>query len=293
MPFSQTFPNGQILNSSALSSQTMTDIMQQATAFCLGLMTGKAFSATFVSGSNEVVVNSITGIQVYFKASTSSAFDVSLYGSDGYGESGFGTNIAALPDKTIITGIDQSTNTLTLSNQATLDGAGILFVSNPAAGKLVRQEWPSKGSPAWSKNDDICFLRAQEENGWYNKVRDQGVGDVTDTGALLTTEYTRIWEVSWMLYGPSAYDRATLIKSAMQLDFTHDSLAAFNVYLMPEIDNVHRSRESFEGEWWERSDFKITFYEQVTETIDTQSVTSVEVLVLNDNGIQLDLEIEA
>lgn len=270
MPYSQTFPNGQTLNSTALSAQQFTDVMQQATCNCLGMLANAPYSTVITIASNQIVVDDVSAISLYFKVS--------------------GTGI---PAKTIVTAIDVGTNTLTLNNPATVNGAVVVLVSNPLAGRLVRQEWPSKGAPAWDKTDNIAFLRCVEIDDAYNKVRDQGQGDPTETGAVLITEFTRVWRVSWVVYGPIAYDRTTLLKSAMQQDFIHDSLAALNVFLMPEVSNPRRMPEEFEGEYWERSDFEMVFYEQVTETIVTNTVASVEVLVLDTDGIKLDLEIGA
>lgn len=287
MPYSQTFPNGQTLNSTAIDDQEMTDIMQQATCFCLGLMNNQPYSVTLTEGDNTVVVDDLTGIAVYFKVSDTPGFGLVLYGEGGYGLGG------ALPPKTIITGIDQSTGTLTLNNAALSSGPTTIFITNPLAGRLVRQEWPTKGAPSQEKADNVAFVRAVEINDWYNKVPDQGAGDAVDAANVeLVKEYTRVWRVSWVFYGPKAYTNATILKSAMQQDFTHDSLAAFNVFLMPEVSSPQRVPEEFEGEWWQRSDFEMVFYEQVNESIATQTVTSVEVQVLDNDGIKLDLEIE-
>lgn len=287
MGYSQTFPDGKTLTSSALTSDQFTSLLQQATCFCFGLMNAQPYSVTLDSTSNQVVVTDLTGINVYFKVADSPGFGLSLYGAGGYGAGG------SIPPKTTITGIDQATNTLTLSAKPTVSGSTTIFITNPLAGRLVRQEWPSVGAPGWDKSDDIAFLRAEEVDDWYNKVRDESTDPNDSASAVLNSEYTRVWRVTWNLYGPNAYSRATLIKSALQLDFIHDSLQASNVYLRPDISNPRRFREEFEGQWWERTDLEIYFYEQVNESIVIPTVASVEVQVSNENGLQLDLNIGA
>jgi hypothetical protein len=296
MPYSQTFPNGQELTSSALSVEDFTGLLQQATCYALGYMNGQPFQVTLDATSNVVALDDLTGVAVYMKVSSSPAFGASFYGTQfgygGYGNGGYGVGLVdAIPPKTVVTAIDQNAGTITISNKPTASGPATIFITNPLAGRLVRQEWPSEGQPGFDKTDNVTFLRAVEIDDWYNKVRDQGVEPNDATSAVLVTEYTRVWRVSWNLYGPDSYQRATLLKSALQLDFIHDSLQAFNVYLMPEIGNPRRFRELERGQWWERTDIDIEFYEQVNEGIVAQTVASVEVQVLDDDGLQLDLNI--
>lgn len=292
MPFSQTFPNGQTLTSTALTAEDFTSLLQKATCACLGLMNTQSFSVTLNANSNLVTLPSTIGVQVFFKVAS----------ADG-----------SIPANTTITNVDSDTGVITLSNEATVTENTIIFITNPLAGKLVRQEWPKVGAPAWPKNDNIVFIRAVEEDDWYNKVRDQGVDDSNPTGygygsgaygsggyggvtvpttAALLTEYTRVWRVYWVFYGPDSYTRATLVKSAMQLDFIHDTLAASQVYLMPEVGAPKRQPENdISGEWWQRTDFEMVFYEQVNESIVLNTVASTEIIVMNANGIQLDFEV--
>lgn len=298
MPYNQTFPNGQELVSSALSADDFTGLMQQATCYAFGLMNGQPYSVVLDATSNVVQVDDISGIAVYMKVSSNPAFGLSLFGTQfgygNYGVGGYGTGIVdAIPSKTIVTAIDESASTITLSNKPTASGPATIFITNPLAGRLVRQEWPSKGQPGWDKTDDVAFLRAVETDDWYNKVRDQGAEALDGTSGQLVTEYTRVWRVSWNLYGPNAYQRATLLKSALLLDFIHDKLQPFNVFIVPNISNPRRFRENTDGQWWERADIDIDFYEQVNESIVTPTVASVEVQVLDDDGIKLDLNIGA
>lgn len=296
MPYSQIFPNGQKLVSSALSSDDMTGLMQQATCYSFGMMNGQPYSVILDETSNVVIVDDISGIAVYMKVSSTPAFALSFYGTEfgfgNYGNGGYGTGLTdAIPPKTVVTAIDQVNNTITLSNNPTVSGPAVIFITHPLAGRLVRQEWPLKGSPAWDKTDDIAFLKAVETDDWYNKVRDQGAEGLDGISGQQVTEYTRVWRVSWVLYGPNAYQRATLLKSALLLDFIHDRLQAFNVFIVPDIGNPRRFRENTDAQWWERADIDIDFYEQVNESIVTPTVASVEVIVLDDDGIKLDLNI--
>lgn len=269
MAYTQTFPNGQTLNSSALTDDEITSIMQQATCSCFGLSNNLTFSCNLVQNQNTVVLQGIDGIEIGYLVTDA-------------------TNL--LPAKTTVTAI--ANNVVTLSNAPTASLANTtIFVSNPIAGRLVRKAWPSDGAPAWKQGDDVAFVRCTEIDDWYNKVRDQGAEPNDAVSGLLVTEYTRVWRVFWEVRGPNSYTRASLLKSAMQLDFIHDSLAASNLYLRPDVSNPTRAPELEDGRWWNRTDLEMVFYEQVNESIVTSTVASIEVKVYNDAGLQLDLEV--
>jgi hypothetical protein len=288
MGYTQQFPNGQVLTSSELDIQQITDIFQQATCSCFGLSNNLPFSTTLTEESNEIVLEDLTGVAVGNLVSDTPGFGVVLYGSGGYGDGG------NIPANTVIVSIDQSTNTLTLSNKATASGATTVFVSDLKCGRLVRQSWPTNGMPAFGQQDNVSFVRCVEIDDWYNKVRDQSTDPIEDDdeNATITQEYTRVWEVFWELRGPTSAQRAALLKSAMQLDFIRDSLAAFNLYLMPAIAAPVRAPELDDAGWWERVDLRMTFYEQVNEVTTMPTVTSVEIQVWNDQGLQIDIEVE-
>jgi len=152
----------------------------------------------------------------------------------------------------------------------------------PLDANQVRVEWPTQGQPfGVTPKQDVCYLACTLEDGLYNKVRNKtlsGMGS-TDDPLMESWTYTRIWRIAWTLYGPNSLDRARQIWSAMFLDYFNDQLNESNLFPVPDPAEPMRVPELINAEWWERCDFAITMYENVTETIQDSAVTSVEVKV--------------
>jgi hypothetical protein len=290
MPSSNTFPNGQTLTSSALSQTDINTIMQQITCFIFGIVNMKPFSATLTNGSNQITVDSVQGISVGFLITDTPGYGLDLYGLLGYGTGGSipaGAKVGSILGN-VISMVDAKCEPL----NALASIVETIFITDPTAGTQVRQSWPSNGAPGYSQNDNISFIRCIEVDDWYNKVPDYGVTANDDVSAILNIEKTRVWRVFWELRGPTAYERATLLKTAMQLELIGDTLSPFNLYLVPSIGNPQRLPELFESKWWERSDISMHFNEQVNDEIVTPTVVNIPVVVSNLNGVQLNLDVE-
>jgi hypothetical protein len=153
---------------------------------------------------------------------------------------------------------------------------------NPPDFLKVRVDWQSEGQPFVPRpQDDVCFISCVPENVDYRLVRDRtfsGTGPVVETWV-----YTRGWRVSWVLYGPNSTDRARMIHSAFFMDYFNDSLSLSNLYPVSDFAEPTRVPENLNAQWFERADFHVVMYEQVTETIDDGAVTSVEVKINADD----------
>jgi hypothetical protein len=149
---------------------------------------------------------------------------------------------------------------------------------NPPDYSQVRIDWPTTGQPfGVLPSQDVCFLSCLLQDVDYNKIRNRtysGTGPVTETWT-----YTRGWRIAWTLYGPNSTDRARQIWSATFMDYFNDQLNLSNLFPVPDPAEPVRAPELLNAEWWERCDFAITMYENVTETIEDGAVESVEVKV--------------
>lgn len=172
---------------------------------------------------------------------------------------------------------------------ATLAMLSIDPASDPNAYAEVRTSWPTTGQPGWKIDDDVCFLRCVEEDDEYNRIRDSELSSNDDTSVTETTTYTRVWRVFWVLYGKHSFDRARMIRSALQGQAIHDLLASSNLYFVPNPSAPQRVPELFGGQWWERTDFSARFNELVTETETIPTVASVEVIVNDASGVIADI----
>lgn len=163
-----------------------------------------------------------------------------------------------------------------LVQQLTCAALGI----NPVDPSQVRVEWQTQGQPFENVNKDVCYIGCVLEDVDYNKVRDtarSGTNPITETWV-----YTRGWRFSWSLYGPNSTDRARMIHTAFVfMSYFSDQLSLRNLYPVSDPPEPTRTPENFNAQWWERADFHIIVYEQVTETITINPVTSVEVKVID------------
>lgn len=63
------------------------------------------------------------------------------------------------------------------------------------------------------------------------------------------------------------------------MDWSHDILAALNLYAVLDIQDPRRLPEKSNGQWFERVDFTCRFNEGVEEVTSTPSIASVEVVL--------------
>lgn len=144
----------------------------------------------------------------------------------------------------------------------------------------VRVDWQIEGQPdVDTAKKDMCFITCVPQDVEYSRVRDRDwTGD--NTGAVIETwTYTRGWRISWSTYGPNNFDRARQIHSALFQDYFNDQFATKQLY--PVLDPAEPVRLPIEhnAQWYDASSFYCIFYEQVTETIQTPSVQSLEIKV--------------
>jgi len=191
------------------------------------------------------------------------------------------------PDMTTVT----YPNGQSLTSTAITQSAMQILMQNVTCGALgivppdfsqVKIDWPQEGQP-FTPLPSIagCFLACSTKDEAYSKVRDQvfsGTGPVTETWT-----YTRGWHIAWTLYGPNCVDRARQIHSATFLDWFNDLLSVTGLYPLNDPPNPTYIPETWNAQWWPRSDFYIDLYEAVTETIQDSVVKSVEIKVNADD----------
>lgn len=197
-------------------------------------------------------------------------------------------------------GLGQTLVSTALSPQAistalqslTVTMLGIDPTTDTAAYSKVRIDFPTKGDPAWGIGDDVCLIKAIEEDSAYNRVRDRVLAPNDETTVLATDTYVRVWRVTWTFYGPNSFDHARLLKSALfSFDFAHDALLASNLVCVTDFPAPMRAPELFQGQWWERTDFSLRLNEAVTETVTIPTIASAEVQLWTAKGEVADLTI--
>ncbi len=207
-----------------------------------------------------------------------------------------GTFPIPVPPQTVTLWPDGST----LSSTALTDNVAsqvIQAVTSQALGitiapqEKVRVAWQVQGQPFEDVNTDICYVFMVERGGLYDEQRNETRSVQSSTQVLLTQTYTRIWECSWHFYGPNSFDNARLVRSAMFTDYFRFQLQSFNLFAVVPFDAPIRIPEVINGQWFNRSDMRGRFYEQVTETRAVNAVASVEIVLNDESGTLADFEV--
>ncbi|RXI46088.1 hypothetical protein DP145_01750 [Clostridium tetani] len=148
----------------------------------------------------------------------------------------------------------------------------------------VRIAWPTDGSPAWSIDEDVVYLRitpiddsmARQQNIAYNPDKDNKAYAKKQTG------YTRVHKINWTLYGPNSYDNADIIR---HLIFDYDYMKKFkekNIFLITDVPMPTRLPELYNGQWWERTDFSATFNEAVIRENKVPYITGTDIRTIHN-----------
>lgn len=168
------------------------------------------------------------------------------------------------------------------------------------AAKAVRIGWQPEGQPFSTQGEDVVYLRCIEDDDQYNRVRDVEDQFWDDVSLKQVTSYTRVWRVIWILYGPNAFDRARVLKSALfrPSDEITNLLVTNRLYLVTDVAAPLRIPVPVPpGIWVERVDLEAQFNESVVEEQITASVASAEVIVFTDRSAtavaDIDLEGDA
>jgi len=181
--------------------------------------------------------------------------------------------------------------------------------TDASAYSQVRIDWPVPGQPAWPITADVAFIRAVVVPDSYNAAHEAqqplqgggyggpppyGDGVYGGGGGTSYTEatiYTRVWQLSFIFYGPNSFDHARQVQACLYQDFVHDILSASNIYLDTLIGTPRRTPELFQNQWWPRSDFAARMNEMVTDSLGKQTIQSVEIIMEDADGIFADIEL--
>lgn len=146
---------------------------------------------------------------------------------------------------------------------------------DPLNASKVRIAWPTGGAPGWKITDDVMFIGVSPVDDSYTKQRDMVFSPNTSSLVYATTCYTRSIRVSIIAYGPNSFDNIESVRSGF---FSQgEELSKNNLYFVLDIPSPKRIPELFNGQWWERSDIAVMFYEKVTRQSTVPTIATAEV----------------
>lgn len=144
----------------------------------------------------------------------------------------------------------------------------------------VRTSWPTDGAPAWEIDEDICFLSITPRDDLINRqrnIRHEEAGE----NLKRITEYTKVINCSYILYGPNSYDNAEFLQHALFLPEYKEIFNKSYLYLIPDVPAPIRAPEFFNGQWWERSDFEASFNLYVRREQIVDYIEDIEIKFIN------------
>jgi hypothetical protein len=263
------FPNGQSLISSALSITVLNSLLQGLIAQMIGVIipTAPLLIAGDITAGSSTVVNVAQG----------GAYQGCIIAGAGIP---LGNGISAV-----------GTGTIQILAPATVTATQVSFsVYDPNAWQKCRIAWQQRGQPGFSFGSDVVTIRVTEVEVEYNKTRN--LTDTANDGFSITQTFTyqRTWRCFLSLYGPNGFDNARIIKSALFLDWSRDTLAVQNLYCLPDFARTVRVPELVDGQWAEMSSWEFQMNEGITEVITTPTVASVDVQTFigaNDQSVEI------
>lgn len=146
----------------------------------------------------------------------------------------------------------------------------------------VRIAFQQTGAPAWKITEDVVFLIINNPDEDITRQRDVTYETMLTDDVNKLTSYTRVHNVRWVIYGPHSYDNAEKIKNGLYRSDIKETLAKNNLYLVLDVVPPVRSPETFNGQWWERSNFNARFNEKVNVNNSVPAVSGVQVIVRKD-----------
>lgn len=165
---------------------------------------------------------------------------------------------------------------------------GMLGLAVSSTSSAVRIQWPTAGAPFQDITDDVCYLACVPTDDPYDRIRDRANLSAADPNLEEQWNYTRAWQIKWCFYGPNSTDRARALRSALYQDYFTEALSTSQLFPVTDFAECIRAPELIDGQWFERVDFQVEFYEFVTETILRQTVLSVETTINDAHGVVAD-----
>lgn len=163
--------------------------------------------------------------------------------------------------------------------QATLEVLGLADDSTTES--RVRISWPTSGAPEWLITDNVAFIQVTTADGMYNRQKDVQYQNNNATSLTRKEIYTRIINVTWIMYGPNSFEDIDVLRNGIN---KNETLITNNLFVVLDRPAPNRMPELFNGQWWERSDLTLQFYEQITRDYTTPTIASANVEVKTEGG---------
>jgi hypothetical protein len=149
----------------------------------------------------------------------------------------------------------------------------------------IRIGWPPVGAPAWGRTDDVGFIYVSRDDDPYARIRDVKYSNPQPDSQNRAMSYVAVNRINWIFYGPNSSDHALSIWEQILSPEIQEMLDQNNLSIIPNIPLPVRAPEPWVGQWWDRCDFYIRFYEGIVRNADSHFIKSSGVELITDQGI--------
>jgi hypothetical protein len=164
-----------------------------------------------------------------------------------------------------------------------VDSEGNLLPTGSPVWQTVRVGWQQQGQPAWEITPNTCIITAYTDDDPYSRVSDVLYTPNDYQSINEQRGYTQAWKMRFVCYGQNAFTNGVLIVEGMTFDWVHDILAAQNIYAVTEWKRPVVTTDWFDGQWWQRADVELLFYELVLLNTTVPTGASVGITVVKEN----------
>lgn len=150
-------------------------------------------------------------------------------------------------------------------------------------GKNVRIAFQGRNQPAHTIEQDIIYVSLKQISDDWGKYQEKIYDPDYEQEQ---TFYTRVMECTWFCYGPNSFEFADAIRIGIYYPDIRAPLNRENVKPLVQPPNPDRVPYVFDTQWWERSDLKINFNVGTLRTNTTPWISSAEVDIYDEDGLQ-------
>ena len=157
----------------------------------------------------------------------------------------------------------------------------------------VRISFEQDGMPPPLITDNLTYIRVFSVDDAVTRFVEKSKTSKNETLANKVIKYYRVHEVFWTFYGSNSFDNADLIRSLF-LDSSnnyHAELINNNLGLILDVPAPVRIPELWQGRWWQRSDLRMRFNEQVTRISDVPYLVHGDIIIKTDTGKTKEVDI--
>lgn len=142
---------------------------------------------------------------------------------------------------------------------------------------FVRFAWPTDEQPGWSVSTDVCFLFIVPVPSDIERWRDQKFASDTDK-----LKYTRVIEVQFVFYGPTALENALNLKDSLNYRIYTDFLRSNNMAFITDATSPVRLPELYNSHWYNKCTFTAHFNELVEKSYNENYISTPDVQIFVD-----------